>query len=157
MYLFVLSGIAMLGASSVSTVPGAVVHRADISHTTLTAPVSATYRHSLDIQSKDVTTRLPTKQDVQQCLWKAEVVLDRDVHDSQGRAVTALARPIHRSAPVSGVEFGSCDAAKDRIASSAARKAEAASGQAVAVAQGDHPALLSEIDGMATMFSKQGG
>lgn len=73
-----------------------------------------------------------------------------------GFPVAAIARPIHRFAPLPGSHVGSCTAAWDEIQAEIARYSTARWAQAVAVAQQDRAVLVNELDGIHALSVKGG-
>lgn len=138
MFLILASSAAALAAAT-------PIHSVEIAH------ASNAYRASYETEStvrfREVESRFANRSSVPVCRWQAELVVNRDVA-AQGRAVAAIAKPIHRFAPLSGSHAGSCTAARSQIEAEVARRNGARLPEAVAVARQDRAVLVNELDGL---------
>ncbi|AJR24711.1 MULTISPECIES: hypothetical protein [Sphingobium] len=144
MLLILASGAAALAVAT-------PIHSAEITH------ASNAYRASYETEStvrfREVESRFANRPSMPVCRWQAELVVNRDVA-TQGRTLAAVAKPIHRFAPLSGSHAGGCTAARDEIEAEVARHASARAAEAVAVAQRDRSVLLGELDGIHALSAK---
>ena len=146
MFLVLASAPAALAAA-------APVHSADISHAS--QAYRADYRTESTIRFRQVESRFANRASLPVCRWQAELVVNRAVA-AQGRGVAAVAKPIHRFAPLAGSHAGSCDAARSQISAEVARYSDARAAEATAVAQQDRAVLLNELDGIHALSVKGG-
>ena len=127
------------------------IHSAEITHAS--NAYVASYRTESTVHFREVESRFANRPSVPVCRWQAELVVNRDVA-AQGRALAAVAKPIHRFAPLSGSHAGSCTAARGRIAAEIARHDSARSADAVAIARQDRAILVNELDGIHALSAK---
>lgn len=151
MIVLVLSGMAALSLAGVASSGSAPVHRTDIPHQRM--PVSATYSTVADINTREVHPHPTMRAGLPVCRWQASLVVKRDVQAPDGRAVTALAKPVHSFRPLSGVEMGRCETVIGRVQARVAAASQRLAPLAAATAERDRAALLSEIDGIAIATS----
>ncbi|BAI97418.1 hypothetical protein Sj15T_18550 [Sphingobium sp. TA15] len=143
--------LLILASSAAAIAVATPIHSAEITH------ASNAYRASYETEStvrfREVESRFANRPSMPVCRWQAELVVNRDVA-MQGRALAAVAKPIHRFAPLSGSHAGSCAAARDEIEAEVARHAGARAAEAVAVARQDRATLLGELDGIHALSAK---
>lgn len=143
----------ILASSAAAMAAATPIHSADITHAS--NAYTASYRTESAIHVQQVEPRFANRPSVPVCRWKAELVLNRAVA-AQGRPVAAVAKPIHRFAPLSGSHAGSCTAARGQIEAEIARYTAAQSAHAMAVAQQDRAVLVNELDGIHALSVKGG-
>lgn len=142
--------IAATSAALSATTP---VHSVDISHAS--RAYRAQYQTESTVRFRQVEPRFGNRPAVPVCRWQAELVLNRAVA-AQGQAVAAVAKPIHRFAPLAGSHAGSCNAARSQISAEVARYSQARAAEAAIVAQQDRAVLVNELDGMHAPSVKGG-
>jgi hypothetical protein len=140
-------------ASAAALSATAPVHNAEISHAA--NAYQASYETVSTVRFQQVEPRFASRPTTPVCRWQAELVVNRGVM-AQGRPIAAIAKPIHRFAPIAGTHAGSCDAARSQVSAEIARYSEARSAEALTVAQQDRAALLSELDGIHSLSVKGG-
>ena len=140
-------------ASAAALSATAPVHNAEISHAA--NAYQASYETASTVRFQQVEPRFASRPTTPVCRWQAELVVNRGVM-AQGRSIAAIAKPIHRFAPIAGTHAGSCDAARSQVSAEIARYSEARSAEALTVAQQDRAALLSELDGIHSLSVKGG-
>lgn len=131
----------------------APVHSADISHAS--NAYQASYESVSTVRFQQVEPRFANRPATPVCRWQAELVLNRGV-TVQGRSLSAVAKPIHRFAPLSGSHAGSCDAARSQVSAEIARYSRARSAEALTAAKQDSAVLLGELDSIHSLSVKGG-
>jgi hypothetical protein len=155
MKLLVLSGIALAAVTAAPAALAQPFHQAAVEHRVL--PVNASYSLDSQTSTREINPIPANRAGQSSCRWKANVVVNRAVHTADRTAVTALAKPIHQFAPLSGNEVGTCQAAEKRIAAAVARQSGKLASQAAAAAQRDQSTLMAELDGVAALNQAKGG
>lgn len=145
--------LSILATAAAALSAATPIHSADISHAS--NAYQANYRTESSLRVQQVEPRFATRAATPVCRWQAELVVNRAVA-TQGRPLAAVAKPIHRFAPLSGSHAGSCDAARSQIEAEIARYSRARSTEAAAVAQQDRAVLLQELDGINALSVKGG-
>ncbi|WP_242126374.1 hypothetical protein [Sphingobium sp. Sx8-8] len=146
MFLILASGAAVLAAAT-------PIHSAEITHAS--NAYTASYRTESTVHFREVESRFANRPSLPVCRWQAELVVNRDVA-AQGRPVAAVAKPIHRFAPLSGSHAGNCTAARSQIEAEVARYSAAQSDHAATVARQDRAVLVNELDGIHALSVKGG-
>ncbi|HKY80450.1 MAG TPA: hypothetical protein VJM09_03145 [Sphingobium sp.] len=129
------------------------VYSAEIAHAS--AAYQASYHAESVVRVHEVEPRFATRPATPLCRWQAELIVNRAV-SADGRPLAAVAKSIHRFAPLSGTHAGSCDAARGRIDADVARYSRDRSAEATSVAQRDRAVLLQELDGIHALSVKGG-
>jgi len=140
--------ILATSAALAATTP---IHSADIAHAS--SVYTASYSTQSTVHFREVEPRFANRPSLPVCRWQAELVVNRDVA-AQGRPLAAVAKPIHRFAPLSGSHAGNCTAARSQIDAQVARYSAAQAGQAATVAQQDRAVLVGELDGIRALHAK---
>ena len=148
MFLSVAASVAALAAA-----PATPVHSAKVNHGA--QAYTAHYHARPSVSLREVEPRFANRGAVAVCRWQADLTVDRAV-EAQGQAVAALARPVHRFAPLSGSHAGSCAAARSQIEAEVARYAQGKAADARAMAQRDSAAFPAELDSLRAL-TVQGG
>lgn len=142
-----------LAASAAVLAAATPVHSAEITHAS--SAYTASYETASAVHLRQVESRFANRASVPVCRWQAELVVNRDVA-AQGRSIAAVAKPIHRFAPLSGSHAGSCAAARSQIEAEVARYSAAQSDRAMAAARQDRDVLVGELDGIRALSVKGG-
>jgi hypothetical protein len=127
------------------------IHSADIAHAS--SVYTASYSTQSTVHLLEVEPRFANRPSVPVCRWQAELVVNREVA-AQGRRIAAVAKPIHRFAPLSGSHAGSCTAARSQIEAEVARYSAVQSVQATTIARQDRAVLVNELDGIHALSGK---
>lgn len=141
----------ILASSAAAMAVATPIHSAEITHAS--NAYRASYQTESTVRFHEVESRFANRPSVPVCRWQAELVVNRDVA-AQGRPVAAIAKPIHRFAPISGSHAGGCTAARSQIEAEVARYSTTRSADAMAVAQQDRAILVHELDGMHGLSAK---
>lgn len=141
----------ILASSAAALAVATPIHSTEITHAS--NAYMASYRTESTLRFREVESRFANRSSVPVCRWQAELAVNRDVA-AQGRAVAAIAKPIHRFAPLSGSHAGSCAAARSQIEAEVARHNSARSVEAVAIARQDRAVLVNELDGIHALSVK---
>ncbi|WP_176595080.1 MULTISPECIES: hypothetical protein [Sphingobium] len=141
----------ILASSAAALAVATPIHSAEITHAS--NAYLASYKTESTLRLREVESRFANRPSVPVCRWQAELVVNRDVA-AQGRTLAAVAKPIHRFAPLSGSHAGNCTAARGQIEAEVARHSAARSAEAVAVAQQDRAVLVNELDGIHALSVK---
>jgi hypothetical protein len=140
-------------ASAATLSAAAPVHSAELSHAA--TAYQASYETVSTVRFQQVEPRFANRPATPVCRWQAELVVNRGV-TAQGRPLAAVAKPIHRFAPIAGSHAGSCEAARSQVSAEIARYSSARSSEALSVAQQDRAVLLNELDGINSLAVKGG-
>jgi hypothetical protein len=144
--LLIIASAAALSAT-------APLYSAEISHAS--NAYQASYETVSTVRFQQVEPRFANRPATPVCRWQAELVVNRGV-TAQGRPLAAVAKPIHRFAPIAGSHAGSCQAARSQVNAEIARYSRARSAEALTVAQQDRTVLLNVLDGINGLFVKGG-
>ena len=129
------------------------IHSADVSHASKT--YHASYQTESTVRFQQVEPRFAVRAATPVCRWQAELVVNRAV-SVEGQPLAAVAKPIHRFAPLSGSHAGSCGAVRGQIDAEVARYARTRSAEAEATARQDGTVLRQELDGIRVLSVKGG-
>jgi len=141
----------ILASSAAALAVATPIHSAEISHAS--NAYMASYRTESTVHLRQVESRFANRPSVPVCRWQADLVVNRDVA-SQGRPLAAVAKPIHRFAPLSGSHAGGCAAARSQIEAEVARYSSARAMEAALVARQDRAVLVNELDGIHALSVK---
>ena len=131
----------------------APVHSVDISHAA--TRYRASYETISTVHFQQVEPRFATRSATPVCRWQADVGVARTVN-SEGRAVSALGKAIHRFTPLSGSYAGACASARSQIDAEMDRYARANAAEALMVAQQDSATVSGELQALHSLSVKGG-
>lgn len=143
--------ILILASSAAALAAATPIHSAEITHAS--NAYTASYQTASTVHVREVESRFANRPSVPVCRWQAELVVNREVA-AQGRRIAAVAKPIHRFAPLSGSHAGSCTAARSQIDAEVARYSAVQSVQATTIARQDRAVLVNELDGIHALSRK---
>ncbi|WP_313805444.1 hypothetical protein [Sphingobium sp.] len=141
----------ILASSAAALAVATPIHSAEITHAS--NAYTASYQTESTVRFREVESRFANRPSVPVCRWQAELVVNRDVA-AQGRTLAAVAKPIHRFAPISGSHAGGCSAARGQIEGEVARHNAVRKAEAVGVARRDRAVLVNELDGIHALSVK---
>lgn len=142
----------IIASAAAMTLTGPV-HSTDISHAA--AQYHARYETVSTVHFRQVEPRFATRSATPVCRWQAETGVARTV-SSDGRAVSALGKAVHRFTPLSGSYAGACASARGQIDAEIDRYARSNAAQALTVAQRDSAAVSAELDALHSLSVKGG-